>query len=272
MRSIKKLTLVINEKKNAAKILAGTLAQQSKALGVEVTCFNHYPLPQGFLEDQDACCILGGDGTLLGVVEEATEKQVPCFGINQGKLGFLATLSQEDIQKVWARLLEGHFNIQPRSVLVCKDAFGKSSLALNDIVIKNNTVSRLIDLEVQTNNKLITRYSCDGLIFATPTGSTAYNLSAGGPIIHPMTKALAMTPICPHTLSNRSVILPDDIELTVHYSQSEGLPQLTLDGRLHSDKQEAFPIHVALSPKSFPLLQFQDYDYFQIVRNKLNWG
>lgn len=272
MTPIKKLTFVVNEKKNAAKVLAATLAQQSKALGVEVTSFNHYPVPKGFLDQQDACCILGGDGTLLGVVEEATEKQVPCFGINQGKLGFLATLSQEDIQKAWVHILQGHFNIQTRSVLVCTDAKGRSSLALNDIVIKNNTVSRLIDLEVTSNARLIARYSCDGLIFATPTGSTAYNLSAGGPIIHPMAKTIAMTPICPHTLSNRSVILPDNMGLCVDYNPSEGLPQVTLDGRLHIDNPQAFPIHISLAPKSFPLLQLKEYDYFQIVRNKLNWG
>src|SRR5262249_28113680 len=157
-------------------------------------------LPKGWLNGCDACCVIGGDGTLLGVARESARAQVPIIGVNRGSLGFLTTFSDDEALVHFAGLLGGAFHIDHPTMLDCSTRPGLHDLALNDVLIKDEVNLRLVRLEVVADGKLVTEYTCDGLIFSTPTGSTAYNLSASGPIVHPSAGVIAITPICPHTL------------------------------------------------------------------------
>tara|TARA_B100001248_G_scaffold262737_1_gene262041 strand:- start:44891 stop:45709 length:819 start_codon:yes stop_codon:yes gene_type:complete len=266
------IAFVINRSKPSAQAVAETLVNLTEKQGAKAVVIEDYPLKEGFLEGFDACCAIGGDGTLLGAVSESVQRQVPIFGVNQGKLGFLATFSPEEAQEQWADFLEGHYMIDHRVLLNCKTATGVEKQVLNDVVIKNSVITRLIDLTVSSENDLITECSCDGLIFSTPTGSTAYNLSAGGPIIHPSARVFTLTPICPHTLTHRSVILSDDMPIAVNTLDAEVVPAVKLDGRYHFEDKNEFPLTITISEKTLPLLQSQSYSHFRILRNKLGWG
>jgi len=271
VKQIKRLALVYNCNKMGAKKLAEELAELASALGDVVTSLTgDYPLPEGFLAEQDACGVLGGDGTLLGVVQESIREQVPVFGINQGKLGFLAIFSPDDIRKNLVSILAGNYQIDSRLLLECQTADNTTHYALNDVVIKTTSLSKLVTLRVSQNDDFVTRYDGDGLIFSTPTGSTAYNLSADGPIIHPDAHAIAMTPICPHTLSNRSVIFSGNVVLQADIATGQEACVST-DGRL-CDSSTPFPLVIRTSDKSLPLLHPIGHSYFHILRSKLKWG
>ena len=244
----------------------------AKGCAVKTSITTEFPVPEDFLKNAEACCVIGGDGTLLSVVPSCIKWNVPVFGINQGKLGFLATFSAQEASDGFKEILEGNYQISERSMLQCHTANGKQAIALNDVVVKSQLPSRLIALEVLSNEHLVTQYYCDGLIFATPTGSTAYNLSAGGAIVHPRAKVLALTPICPHTLSNRGLILPDDTELRVRCLDNPTAALLSLDGQILFKDEPIFPINISKTKQPLSLLLMPYYSHFHILRNKLNWG
>src|SRR6185436_19983733 len=185
MKPIRKLAFVVNEQKDGAPALARELAAITRASGVGLKQTTRFPLPAGYLKGCDACCVIGGDGTLLGVARESARAQVPIIGVNRGSLGFLTTFSADEARANFATLLGGAFRVDSRAMLDCSTGNGVHDLALNDVLIKDEVNTRLIRLEVLADDELVTEYMCDGLIFSTPTGSTAYNLSAGGPILHP---------------------------------------------------------------------------------------
>jgi len=185
MQPIHKLAFVINEQKPGAHELGQALMAIAKKAGTKIKHTAEFPLPTGYLKGFDACCVIGGDGTLLGVAREAARAQVPIIGVNRGSLGFLTTFSADEARAQFAALLGGAYQVAWRSLLDCSTGPGQHDLALNDVLIKDELNSRLVLLEVFADDELVTEFSCDGLIFCTPTGSTAYNLSAGGPIIHP---------------------------------------------------------------------------------------
>lgn len=270
MNPIKKIAFVVNRDKEGSEELAQILLKMSEKQDVSTVITTDYPLPNGFLDKMDACCVIGGDGSLLGVVDEAVKGQVPVLGVNLGKLGFMATFSAQEAQAKLPDLLQGDYDVSERKVLCCHTAGGDSALALNDIVVKKDT-SRLIRLHVLCNDEPVNDYSCDGLIFTSPTGSTAYNLSAGGPIIHPGAEVIAMTPICPHTLSNRSVIFHQDNHLKVALQEKDTAARVTLDGRINFDSYEHFPLKISIFHHPFLLIQPKDMSHFQLVRNKLHW-
>lgn len=270
---IKHLALVVNADKAGAGQLARELAERCEQLGVSVRLTEEHPLPEDFLEGQDACCVFGGDGTLLSAVPQAVRYGVPVFGVNQGKLGFLATYSVEDIREQLENILLGQYRVVTRTVLRCITDDAQEAFALNDVVIKSTDNRKLIALEVRSNNELVTEYYSDGLIFATPTGSTAYNLSAGGPIVVPESEVITMTPICPHTLTNRSVVFPNDCRLRVHLVPSADVtPQVSLDGSEHFENHSAFPLFIFTAKTPLRLLQPDNHSHFSILRNKLGWG
>jgi NAD+ kinase len=216
--------------------------------------------------------VIGGDGTLLGVAREAAQEQVPIIGVNRGSLGFLTTFSADEARAHFAALLAGDYRIAHRSMLDCSTGSGAHDLALNDVLIKDEINSRLVRLEVRADGELVTDYTCDGLIFSTPTGSTAYNLSAGGPIIHPDAEVIAMTPICPHTLSNRSIIFRHGVRLRV-YNRSENAKLLVaMDGQRNLVVCEGSPVEISVSPLTLPLAQSVGYSHFSVVRTKLKWS
>lgn len=269
---IRTLGFVINETKSGAPEIGDALKKIAEENGVDVRCTTDYPLGSGFLKGCDACCVIGGDGTLLGVVAEATREQVPVIGVNRGSLGFLTTFSAEEARNLFPKLLQGDYCLARRSLLDCSTAPGLHDVALNDVLIKDEFSSRLVRLEVYADDELITEYYCDGLIFSTPTGSTAYNLSAGGPLLHPGAEVIAMTPICPHTLSNRSIIFRHDVKLRVHHRESESRVLVAMDGQRKQVKCEGSPIEIALSPRHFLLAQRPGYSHFAVVRTKLKWS
>jgi NAD+ kinase len=216
--------------------------------------------------------VIGGDGTLLSVVREAALHGVPIIGVNRGSLGFLTTFSPEEARLDFEQLLKGSFHVDHRAMLACSVADEPPGLALNDIVIKDQLSSRLVHLEVFADGELVTDYVCDGLIFSTATGSTAYNLSAGGPIIHPAANVVAMTPICPHTLTNRSIIFRDSVRLRVH-NRTVGTSVLVCidgNGELKASTDDAIDISVA--KLRLPLAQQKNYSHFAVVRTKLKWS
>ncbi len=272
MKAIQRLAFVVNATKPGAVELAEVLAQSAIAQGVEAAMTTEYPIDSSMLEGIDACCVVGGDGTLLSVARAALHCQTPVFGINRGKLGFLATYSVEEAQSEFEALLSGNYRIVTRSVLECRTADGEQSYALNDTVIKSSDGSRLIGLRVSCGDEVVTDYYSDGLVFCTPTGSTAYNLSAGGPIVMPEAGVLTMTPICPHTLTNRSVIFPHPARLKVELLESAKPPLLTLDGAACFHGQHFFPFEVGIADQSLLLLQPPGYSHFRILRTKLKWG
>jgi NAD+ kinase len=157
-------------------------------------------------------------------------------------------------------------------MLECGPVGGERDLALNDVVIKAEENSRLIRLEVDADGELVTEYICDGLILSTPTGSTAYNLSAGGPIIHPAAEVIAMTPICPHTLSNRSIIFRQDVHLRILNRSPDSPMLVVLDGQRHTGIKRSDTVEVSISRLRLPLVQAENYSHFTVVRTKLKWS
>ena len=272
MKPIRRLAFVVNAQKEGAHDLARELAAIATAAGITQRKTSRTPLPRGFLRGVDACCVIGGDGTLLGVAREAALAKVPIIGVNRGSLGFLTTFSAEEARANFAQLLAGAFRVDERAMLQCAAVGSRPELALNDILIKDEKNSRLVRLEVRADGDLVTDYLCDGLIFSTPTGSTAYTLSAGGPIVHPAAGVIAMTPICPHTLSNRAIIFRDSVKLTV-INRSPGARLFVLaDGRHKLLPSKDMPIRISLSTRSVPLVQQAGYSHFAIVRQKLMWS
>lgn len=272
MQPIRRLALVVNEQKSGAPELAQVLMAAARTSGVELTRAEHFPLPEGFLKGFDACCVIGGDGTLLGAVKAAARAQVPIIGVNRGSLGFLTTFSAEEARAHFADLLAGGYRIAWRALLDCSTGPGQHDLALNDVLIKDEINSRLVRLEVFAGDELVTDYYCDGLIFSTPTGSTAYNLSAGGPLIHPAAEVIAMTPVCPHTLSNRSIIFRHDVKLRVYNRMEHSRLLVAMDGQRNLTFCQGSPVEISISPLKLPLVQRVDYSHFTVVRTKLQWS
>lgn len=225
----------------------------------------------------DLLITFGGDGTLLSVARHAPE-HVPILGVNMGTLGFLTEIRVEEFPHVLERVLEGHYFVEPRvtfSVSVSgpgRDA-GKRYRVLNDVAINKSAVARIIEMRVSVAGLFVSTFRGDGLIVSTPTGSTAYNLSAGGPIIYPTMNAVVITPICPHMLTNRPIVVPDelDIEIGLNTPDSKDI-YLTLDGQEGFEISERDRVCVRKSEERVLLVQSPDKNYFDVLRNKLKWG
>lgn len=272
MKPIRKLAFVVNEDKPGALDLARTLMAVAREAGVKLKLTTRSTLATGFLRGVDACCVIGGDGTLLGVAHEAAREKVPIIGVNRGSLGFLTTFSADEARAHFSDVLGGKYKIALRSMLDCSTGSGKRGLALNDVLVKNEVNSRLVRLEVVADGELVTDYFCDGLIFSTPTGSTAYNLSAGGPLVHPGAEVIAMTPICPHTLSNRSIIFRDNVRLRVFNRSDDSKLLVALDGQRNLQVGIGSPVEISVSKLKLSLVQRSDYSHFAVVRTKLKWS
>jgi NAD+ kinase len=272
MHPIRQLAFVVNEEKNGASAVARELIAAARAAGVKLKQTTRFPLPQNYLRGCDACCVIGGDGTLLGVARESARHQVPIIGVNRGGLGFLTTFSADEARAHFRELLGGKFQIDHRAMLACSTGSGSHDLALNDVLIKDENSSRLIRLEVFADDELVTEYMCDGLIFSTPTGSTAYNLSAGGPIVHPGADVIAMTPICPHTLSNRSIIFRENVCLRVFNRSADSSLLVAIDGQRNLKVGARSPIEISMAKERLPLAQRPRYSHFEVVRTKLKWS
>lgn len=218
----------------------------------------------------------GGDGTLLSVARHAPTS-VPILGVNMGTLGFLTEVRVEDFPEVLERVLAGDFAAESRvafEVVVEARNFRRAYRVLNDATINKSALARIIEMRVTVSGMFVSSFRADGLIVATPTGSTAYNLSAGGPIVYPTMGALVVTPICPHMLSNRPIVLPDDldVEIGIVNAHSDQEIFLTLDG------QEGLPVNsehrvcVSKSSEAVTFIRSPEKNYFDVLRTKLKWG
>lgn len=272
MRPLDSIAFVINETKAGAPELARELIAIAAKACPFYRVTGKFPLEKEFLKEVSACCVIGGDGTLLGVAEECAESSIPVIGINRGGLGFLTTFSGEEAVRLFPGVLQGNYCMTERSMIKATASHGKSALALNDAVIKDLHSGSILNLNVENEAGTITDYLCDGIIFATPTGSTAYNLSAGGPLISPGARVFAMTPICPHTLSNRSIIFDAKTKLWVKDAWNSKTLQVILDG---VDKLTIKPgerVLLETSDKQLSLIHQQGFNHFEVVRTKLKWS
>jgi NAD+ kinase len=272
MPNLRSIAFVVNDDKSGAPELAQTLVTIARQAGLKVRQTRRYPIRAGFLRGCDACCVIGGDGTLLGVAQEAARAQVPIIGVNRGGLGFLTTFSADEAKAKFPALLRGAFHVDHRAMLDCARGSAPHDLALNDVLIKAAANSQLVHLEVTADGELVTDYLCDGLIFSTATGSTAYNLSAGGPIIHPSAKVIVMTPICPHTLSNRSIIFREGVKLEVYNRSPDARLLVAVDGQRNLSVFANAPVRIGVAKVRLPLAQQLDYSHFSVVRAKLKWN
>ena len=228
----------------------------------------------------DLIVVLGGDGTLLGIARLVGERETPILGINLGGLGFLTEITTEEAQATLARVLAGDYEVDRRITLeatVEAHAAGartvdrESFRALNDVVINKRALGRMLELEVVASGERFCSYRADGLIISTPTGSTAYALSAGGPIVFPTLDVVVLAPICPHTLSNRPVVLPDSFEIEVRVKTDDNGAMLTVDGQQTARIASNDTLRVRRG-KSPVVLVRSSHPYFEIWRNKLRWG
>ena len=252
--------------------IANNLSSIAENKGIASNFIKDYPFENECFKDTDLCCVIGGDGTLLGVLNEVLKSETIVLGINLGKLGFLATYSMQEVVNNFSSILDGDYKVDSRSILQCESNINEEGFALNDLVIKEIENRGLIRLKVKSEDQLISEYHCDGLIFATPTGSTAYNLSAGGPIISPNVEAISMTPICPHTLGNRTVIFDKNSPLEVFFETPSSNTIITLDGKKFFKSPKTLSIRIKLLEKRFHLIANKKKSHFSIVKDKLNWG
>jgi NAD+ kinase len=224
----------------------------------------------------DLLVVLGGDGTLLAVARAVEDRAVPILGINLGTLGFLAEVSVDEMQSALARALAGEMAIERRmrlAVTLARDAGEpRRWIALNDAVITKGASARIVDLEARADGQLVTTYHADGLIVSTPTGSTAYSLSAGGPILMPGVPSVVLTPICPHALTQRPLVLPDSAVVEVVVHPRGGEVQLAIDGQEGAPLHEGDRVTVRRSEHPTLLVVPPQRSRFEVLRTKLRWG
>jgi NAD+ kinase len=220
--------------------------------------------------------VLGGDGTILRVARELEGAPTPMLGVNLGSLGFLTSVRSEELTAATKQILQGEYGISRRfTIQTTLSRAGKrleTHAALNDAVISRGAFSRIVRLRVSIDGELLTEYVCDGMIFATPTGSTAYSLSAGGPILLPDARACILTPICPHALSNRSVIAGEDSVVTCQVASAAGELLLTVDGQVQVRMQVGDEVEVRRAARTVQLVTPKGHEYFDVLRQKLKWS
>ncbi|NQV30799.1 MAG: NAD(+)/NADH kinase [Candidatus Marinimicrobia bacterium] len=225
--------------------------------------------------DTDFIISIGGDGTLLSAAQAVMRTPIPILGINLGSLGFLTSL-ERDWQAGLDEILKGHYRIEERMVLNCRleyqDGSEETLWALNDVVVERADIFNLLALDVHVGNEMLNRYLSDGLIISTPTGSTAYALSAGGPIIDPNLDAILITPISPHTLSVRPVVLAGKNNIYIQLSNPEGQAHLHIDGKNTRKIDGKLRIRVRPSSYRIQLVVTPDNTFYEKLRKKLNWG
>lgn len=222
--------------------------------------------------------VLGGDGTLLGASRHIADARtnIPIFGVNLGSLGFMTEIPLDELYENLEQALAGKLKIEERIMLAVSVVRNNEDVAqyrvLNDAVINKGALARMMNLTVSVNDSLLTELRADGLIVATPTGSTAYSLAAGGPIIYPTVHCFLVTPICPHTLSNRPIALPDTVTVTVSLTSRSEEVTLTLDGQIGFPLELNDIVEIKKSPYKMKFIKHPASNYYEILRSKLSWG
>ncbi|MEY2537796.1 MAG: kinase [Verrucomicrobiota bacterium] len=253
----------------------GITVRVEKATAALVGQSSEMTVPQ-LAKETDLLVVLGGDGTILNVADQLGEDMKPIFGINVGSLGFLTCSNSAAYVEAVESVAKGRITFSERSLLEVKMMIkGKqtaSVLGLNDAVLSRGEISRLIRLRTRVNGEALTEFNADGIIIATPTGSTAYSLSAGGPIMAPESGVFVITPICPHVLTNRSIIVRDDSLIEVEVTESDYPVFLTVDGRDPVRVEMGTVVAIQRARKTLPLAVMPDVSFFRVVRQKLKWS
>ena len=247
--------------------------------GIKACHFENEPEPhiQPLPEDVEFIVVMGGDGTILSVARHYGGKGVPIFGVNMGGLGFLTEISLDELYPAMAEhVLTGKFEVEERLMLTAT-LFRQGQLAwqenvLNDAVINKGALARIAEMRTWIDGEYLTVYRADGLIVATPTGSTAYNLSAGGPIVYPTERNLIILPICSHTLSNRPIILPHSVTVAVTLDEKVQDVYLTLDGQVGQSMEPGDRLEIRRAPYFLKIVKSPYRSHFEILRTKLGWG
>jgi len=224
----------------------------------------------------DLILVLGGDGTMIATARLMGETEVPVLGVNFGGLGYLAEFRIEELYTGLESILAGNYRLDKRVMLDVELRRGEERVTrnrvLNDVVINKSALARIIEIEANLNQQFVNSFRADGLIVSTPTGSTAYNLSAGGPVIFPSMNAVVITPICPFTLSNRPIVVPDDAVIELRLKTDQQDVALTLDGQVGFPLEVEDRVVISKSKTTFNLVQPMNRNYFDVLRDKLRWG
>lgn len=239
----------------------------------DIVVFSSFDIEKQDLNDIDLLVVLGGDGTLLGIARSLNDSfKAPILGINIGNLGFLSSVDIYDIDMALDKLKQGKYTVAERMMLNCKIQLGNNKeelKALNDVVLARGTLSRMVKFKIFVDGKIYSAFKGDGLIIATPTGSTAYSFSAGGPFIYPDLELISITPICPHTKSMQTIVLKADSIIEIYTDHEDEKVYLTVDGQKAININHETSIKVSKNEKSVKLLLFDDYDYFKVLRSKI---
>jgi len=232
--------------------------------------------PENLAGEVDLMLVLGGDGTMIATARMIADREVPVLGVNYGGLGYLAEFRIEELYSALESILAGNYRLDKRVMLEVElrraDTPPSTRRVLNDVVINKSALARIIEIEAYLNRQYVNAFRADGLIVSTPTGSTAYNLSAGGPVIFPSMNAVVITPICPFTLSNRPIVVPDDAEIELLLKTDHEEVALTLDGQVGFPLKVADRVVIRKSRTTFNLIQPSNRNYFDVLRDKLRWG
>jgi NAD+ kinase len=269
--SVRLAGIITKKGDGPASLFADKLGRWLEQKGISVSLNRIAP-------DIDILIILGGDGTLLHIAAEAAHYSIPVIGINLGHLGFLTELTENEAEEALEKIILGSIIVENR--LMLKACLLKNGVhqgyryALNDVVINKNSLDRVLHLSARADEEFITTYKADGLIISTPTGSTAYNLSAGGPLVYPGLASILVTPICPFMLSSRPVLLPSNRTITTRFDTQDSTEtaNVIIDGQpsWSMDKDDILEVKAAENP--LQLIVSPHKDYFAILRNKLRWG
>lgn len=256
--------------------LAGTPDLERDRIEHQTGCaVESYP-PDQLAANVDLMIVLGGDGTMIATARMLGDCEVPVLGVNYGGLGYLAEFRIEELYTALESILAGNYRVDTRVMLAVELVRGAEEVTrnrvLNDVVINKSALARIIEIEAYLNGQFVNSFRADGLIVSTPTGSTAYNLSAGGPVIYPSMNAVVITPICPFTLSNRPIVVPDDAEIELFLKTEEEDVALTLDGQVGFPLQCRDRVRIKKSKATFKLVQPMNRNYFEVLRDKLRWG
>jgi NAD+ kinase len=224
----------------------------------------------------DLILVLGGDGTMIATARMIEDLEVPVLGINYGGLGYLTEFRIEELYSALGSILDGNYRLDKRVMLRTLHQRGDEVVnrnrVLNDVVINKSALARIIEIDVYLNDQFVNSFRADGLIVSTPTGSTAYNLSAGGPVIFPSMNAIVITPICPFTLSNRPIVVPDDAVIELRLKTDQEDVALPLDGQVGFPLKIGDRVVIQKSRTTFNLIQPSNRNYFDVLRDKLRWG
>src|SRR6267142_1110537 len=255
--------------------LAGGPEIERERIAQETGCAVEEVQTEKLAASVDLVLVLGGDGTMIATARLMGATEIPVLGINYGGLGYLAEFRIEELYTALEPILAGNYRLDKRVMLAVELLRGHEHVTrnrvLNDVVINKSALARIIEIETHLNQQFVNSFRADGLIVCTPTGSTAYSLSAGGPIVDPSLDAMQLCPICPHTLTNRPVVLPDTSVVGITLVENHGDVYVTIDGQVGAPFLPRDRIRITESKHPVRLVQFPEKDYFEVLRQKLKW-